>query len=149
LIGLYLRQLWDVYFKDKPDKPVRLSFSLFPCRLTTRFAPQVMFGAIVSGAYADHTLLPPGKFFTMFNYLEYPASRGRIHITSKSTSISSLPDHRSLDFPSDPHAQPNFDSGFMSDKVLSSDLNPPLFADISVHRPTQAHFSPCRSRTRL
>lgn len=40
------------------------------------------FGSIVSGAYADHTLLPPGKYITMFQYLEYPASRGKVLITS-------------------------------------------------------------------
>lgn len=25
-----------------------------------------MFGSIVSGAYADHTMLPPGKYITMY-----------------------------------------------------------------------------------
>ncbi|EGN97564.1 hypothetical protein SERLA73DRAFT_184316 [Serpula lacrymans var. lacrymans S7.3] len=73
--------LWDKYFKDKPDKPV-------------------MFGSIVSAAYADHTLLPPGKYMTIFQYLEYPASRGKIHISS-----------------TNPYAEPFFDSGFMNDKA--------------------------------
>ncbi|KAG1746626.1 uncharacterized protein EDB91DRAFT_1245812 [Suillus paluster] len=73
--------LWDRYFKDKPDKPV-------------------MFGSIVSGAYADHSLLPPGKYMTMFQYLEYPASRGKIHITSPN-----------------PYVEPFFDSGFMNNKA--------------------------------
>jgi alcohol oxidase len=45
-MGPEFNALWDKYFKDKPDKPV-------------------MFGSIVSGAYADHTLLPPGKYITM------------------------------------------------------------------------------------
>ena len=58
-MGPEFNALWDKYFKDKPDKPV-------------------MFGSIVSGAYADHTLLPPGKYVTMFQYLEYPASRGKV-----------------------------------------------------------------------
>ncbi|KAJ7779226.1 GMC oxidoreductase-domain-containing protein [Mycena metata] len=95
-MGPEFNQLWDTYFKDKPDKPV-------------------MFGAIVSGAYADHTLLPPGKYITMyvlifgssslqrnyrFQYLEYPASRGRIHIRSPS-----------------PYIEPEFDSGFMNNKA--------------------------------
>jgi len=80
-MGPEFNALWDKYFKDKPDKPV-------------------MFGSIVSGAYADHSLLPPGKYITMFQYLEYPASRGRIHITSP-----------------DPYKEPTFDSGFMSDKA--------------------------------
>lgn len=58
-MGPEFNELWNSYFKDKPDKPV-------------------MFGSIVSGAYADHTLLPPGKYITMFQYLEYPASRGKV-----------------------------------------------------------------------
>ncbi|KAJ7272149.1 GMC oxidoreductase-domain-containing protein, partial [Mycena rebaudengoi] len=80
-MGPEFNQLWDTYFKDKPDKPV-------------------MFGAIVSGAYADHTLLPPEKYITMFQYLEYPASRGRIHIRNTS-----------------PYVEPEFDSGFMNNKA--------------------------------
>ncbi|EIW79242.1 alcohol oxidase [Coniophora puteana RWD-64-598 SS2] len=80
-MGPEFKQLWDTYFKDKPDKPV-------------------MFGSIVNGAYADHALLPPGKYITMFQYLEYPASRGKIHI--KSTN---------------PYVEPFFDSGFMNNKA--------------------------------
>jgi alcohol oxidase len=49
-MGPEFNELWDRYFKDKPDKPV-------------------MFASVVSGAYADHTLLPPGKYMTMFQYL--------------------------------------------------------------------------------
>jgi alcohol oxidase len=80
-MGPEFNALWDRYFKDKPDKPV-------------------MFGSIVAGAYADHALLPPGKYMTMFQYLEYPASRGKIHINSP-----------------DPYVDPTFDSGFMNDKA--------------------------------
>ncbi|KAG1760148.1 GMC oxidoreductase-domain-containing protein [Suillus occidentalis] len=80
-MGPEFNALWDKYFKDKPDKPV-------------------MFGSIVSAAYADHSLLPPGKYMTMFQYLEYPASRGKIHITSPS-----------------PYVEPFFDSGFMNNKA--------------------------------
>ncbi|KAF5362905.1 hypothetical protein D9758_007131 [Tetrapyrgos nigripes] len=80
-LGPEFNALWNTYFKDKPDKPV-------------------MFGSIVAGAYADHTLLPPGKYFTMFQYLEYPASRGKIHIQSAS-----------------PYVEPFFDSGFMNNKA--------------------------------
>ncbi|KII84858.1 hypothetical protein PLICRDRAFT_179188 [Plicaturopsis crispa FD-325 SS-3] len=80
-MGPEFNKLWDTYFKDKPDKPV-------------------MFGSIVSGAYADHALLPPGKYITMFQYLEYPASRGRIHISSPN-----------------PYQEPTFDSGFMNNKA--------------------------------
>ncbi|KAJ3891998.1 GMC oxidoreductase-domain-containing protein [Lentinula edodes] len=77
-MGPEFNELWDRYFKDKPDKPV-------------------MFGSIVSAAYADHTLLPPGKYITMY---EYPASRGRIHISSLN-----------------PYKAPTFDSGFMNNKA--------------------------------
>ncbi|KAJ7583061.1 GMC oxidoreductase-domain-containing protein [Mycena floridula] len=80
-MGPEFNALWDTYFKDKPDKPV-------------------MFGSIVSGAYADHALLPPGKYITMFQYLEYPASRGKIHIAS-----------------ANPYKDPFFDSGFMNNKA--------------------------------
>ncbi|THH07338.1 hypothetical protein EW145_g3449 [Phellinidium pouzarii] len=80
-MGPEFNKLWDTYFKDKPDKPV-------------------MFGSIVSGAYADHSLLPPGKYFTMFQYLEYPASRGKIHIQS-----------------TNPYKEPFYDSGFMNNKA--------------------------------
>ncbi|EPQ53030.1 alcohol oxidase [Gloeophyllum trabeum ATCC 11539] len=80
-MGPEFNELWDRYFKDKPDKPV-------------------MFGSIVAGAYADHTLLPPGKYMTMFQYLEYPASRGKIHIQS-----------------TNPYKEPFFDSGFMNNKA--------------------------------
>ncbi|KAI5121521.1 hypothetical protein M0805_002582 [Coniferiporia weirii] len=80
-MGPEFNELWDRYFKDKPDKPV-------------------MFGSIVSGAYADHSLLPPGKYFTMFQYLEYPASRGKIHIQS-----------------TNPYKEPFYDSGFLNNKA--------------------------------
>lgn len=43
--------------------------------------------------------MPPGKFFTMFHFLEYPFSRGFTHITSP-----------------DPYDPPDFDAGFMNDK---------------------------------
>lgn len=50
-MGPEFNELYNRYFKDKPDKPV-------------------MFGSIVSGAYADHALLPPGKYITMFATLD-------------------------------------------------------------------------------
>ncbi|KAL4797961.1 GMC oxidoreductase-domain-containing protein [Aspergillus venezuelensis] len=71
---------WETYFKNKPDKPV-------------------MHYSVISGWFGDHMLMPPGKFFTMFHFLEYPFSRGHTHITS-----------------ADPYAVPDFDAGFMNDK---------------------------------
>ncbi|KAL4878173.1 GMC oxidoreductase-domain-containing protein [Aspergillus karnatakaensis] len=71
---------WESYFKNKPDKPV-------------------MHYSVISGWFGDHMLMPPGKFFTMFHFLEYPFSRGSTHITS-----------------ADPYAVPDFDAGFMNDK---------------------------------
>ncbi|KAK3290341.1 GMC oxidoreductase-domain-containing protein [Chaetomium fimeti] len=71
---------WESYFKNKPDKPV-------------------MHYSVISGWFGDHMLMPPGNFFTMFHFLEYPFSRGQTHITS-----------------ADPYAVPDFDAGFMSDE---------------------------------
>ncbi|CAE6437462.1 unnamed protein product [Rhizoctonia solani] len=77
-MGPAFQKAWDSYFKDKPDKPV-------------------MFASVVNAFFGDHTLVPPGKYFSMFQYLEYPFSRGSIHITS-----------------GDPYADPVFDSGFLN-----------------------------------
>lgn len=74
------RSGWDNYFKNKPDKPV-------------------MHYSVIAGWFGDHMLMPPGKFFTMFHFLEYPFSRGSTHINS-----------------SDPYESPDFDAGFMNDK---------------------------------
>ncbi|KAI9372825.1 GMC oxidoreductase-domain-containing protein [Aspergillus egyptiacus] len=71
---------WESYFKNKPDKPV-------------------MHYSVISGWFGDHMLMPPGKFFTMFHFLEYPFSRGSTHIKS-----------------ADPYEAPDFDAGFMNDK---------------------------------
>ncbi|KAG6915105.1 hypothetical protein DXG01_013426 [Tephrocybe rancida] len=74
-LGPEFNELWKTYFKDKPDKPV-------------------MFGSIVSGG--DHSLQS-----TIHNHVpEYPASRGKIHISSPN-----------------PYKEPNFDSGFMNHKA--------------------------------
>ncbi|KAF2802128.1 alcohol oxidase p68 [Mytilinidion resinicola] len=74
------RSGWDSYFKNKPDKPV-------------------MHYSVIAGWFGDHMLMPPGKFFTMFHFLEYPFSRGSTHITS-----------------ANPYEAPDFDAGFMNDK---------------------------------
>ena len=71
---------WDSYFKNKPDKPV-------------------MHYSVIAGWFGDHMLMPPGKFFTMFHFLEYPFSRGETHIVSP-----------------DPYEAPDFDAGFMNDE---------------------------------
>jgi alcohol oxidase len=71
---------WKSYFEKKPDKPV-------------------MHYSVIAGWFGDHMLMPPGKFFTMFHFLEYPFSRGSTHITS-----------------ADPYATPDFDAGFMNDE---------------------------------
>ncbi|KAL1639355.1 Alternative oxidase, mitochondrial precursor [Diplodia intermedia] len=74
------RSGWESYFKDKPDKPV-------------------MHYSVISGWFGDHMLMPPGKFFTMFHFLEYPFSRGSTHIVSPN-----------------PYEAPDFDAGFMNDR---------------------------------
>lgn len=43
--------------------------------------------------------MPPGNFFTMFHFLEYPFSRGETFIKS-----------------ADPYEAPDFDAGFMNDE---------------------------------
>ena len=47
----------------------------------------------------NRNIRPPGKFFTMFHFLEYPFSRGSTHILSP-----------------DPYEAPDFDAGFMNDE---------------------------------
>lgn len=74
------RSGWDSYFKNKPDKPV-------------------MHYSVIAGWFGDHMLMPAGKFFTMFHFLEYPFSRGSTHITSPNC-----------------YDAPDFDAGFMNDK---------------------------------
>jgi alcohol oxidase len=71
---------WDSYFQDKPDKPV-------------------MHYSVIALWCGDHLDMPAGKFFTMFHFLEYPFSRGWIHVNS-----------------ADPYDSPDFDAGFMNDK---------------------------------
>lgn len=45
----------------------------------------------------NHNLVPPGKYVTIGAYLEYPASRGTIHVTSPS-----------------PYEEPDFDPGYLT-----------------------------------
>ncbi|EGZ78075.1 alcohol oxidase [Neurospora tetrasperma FGSC 2509] len=71
---------WETSFKNKPDKPV-------------------MHYSVIAGWFGDHMLMPPGNFFTMFHFLEYPFSRGSTHIRS-----------------ADPYEVPDFDAGFMNDE---------------------------------
>ncbi|KAI3394184.1 hypothetical protein diail_3139 [Diaporthe ilicicola] len=71
---------WKSYFEKKPDKPV-------------------MHYSVISGWFGDHMLMPAGKFFTMFHFLEYPFSRGSTFIKSP-----------------DPYEAPDFDTGFMNDE---------------------------------
>ncbi|KAL8718119.1 MAG: hypothetical protein Q9225_004711 [Loekoesia sp. 1 TL-2023] len=82
---------WDKYFSKKPDKPV-------------------MHYSVIAGFFGDHMLLPPGKFFTMFHFLEYPFSRGSTHIIS-----------------ANPYDAPDFDAGFMNDE---RDMGPMVWAYI-------------------
>ncbi|KAK1972317.1 GMC oxidoreductase [Colletotrichum sublineola] len=71
---------WKSYFENKPDKPV-------------------MHYSVIAGWFGDHMVMPPGNFFTMFHFLEYPFSRGSTHIVSP-----------------DPYDSPDFDAGFMNDE---------------------------------
>ncbi|KAL8892622.1 MAG: hypothetical protein Q9215_000501 [Flavoplaca cf. flavocitrina] len=82
---------WESYFAKKPDKPV-------------------MHYSVISGFFGDHMLLPPGKFFSMFHFLEYPFSRGSTHIVSPN-----------------PYDAPDFDAGFMNDE---RDMGPMVWSYI-------------------
>jgi alcohol oxidase len=80
-MGPEFQHLWESCLKDKTDKPL-------------------LFGAVVSGALADHSHLPAGKYMSMLQSLQYPASRGKIHISSLN-----------------PHKEPMLDSGFLNNKA--------------------------------
>ncbi|KAA8917356.1 hypothetical protein TRICI_000495 [Trichomonascus ciferrii] len=88
-MGEAFKQGWKDYFEDKPDKPV-------------------MHYSIISGFFGDHNMIPPGKYFTMFHFLEYPFSRGYVHIKSDN-----------------PYDAPEFDPGFMNDE---RDMAPMVWA---------------------
>ncbi|RPA90913.1 alcohol oxidase [Choiromyces venosus 120613-1] len=77
-MGPEFRKFYDQYFKDAPDKPV-------------------MFVAIINAFLGDHSLVPAGNYVSIGTYLEYPASRGTIHVTSSS-----------------PYEEPDFDPGFLT-----------------------------------
>lgn len=79
-MGKAFQDGYKSYFEHKPDKPV-------------------MHYSVICGFFGDHNMIPPGKYFTMFHFLEYPFSRGYVHIKS-----------------SDPYAAPEFDPGFMNDE---------------------------------
>lgn len=55
--------------------------------------------SVIAGWFGDHMVMPPGNFFTMFHFLEYPFSRGSTHIKSPN-----------------PYDAPDFDAGFMNDE---------------------------------
>lgn len=127
------RSGWDSYFKDKPDKPV-------------------MHYSVIAGWFGDHMVMPPGKFFTMFHFLEvwppssptstrtnikqYPFSRGSTHITSP-----------------DPYDAPDFDAGFMNDKRDMAPMGnpqppPPLPRCPPANTPRQSGATSSRARRR-
>ncbi|CAZ79441.1 unnamed protein product [Tuber melanosporum] len=87
-MGPEFRKLYDEYFKDAPDKPV-------------------MFVSLGNAFFGDHTLVPPGKYITIALYLEYPASRGTIHVTSPS-----------------PYGEPDLDPGFLTHEA---DIGPNIW----------------------
>ena len=94
------RSGWDSYFKMKPDKPVMhysvISGSVHLALYRTIKQPHAK---LRGSFFGDHMLMPQGKFFSMFHFLEYPFSRGSTHIVSP-----------------DPYEAPDFDAGFMNDE---------------------------------
>ncbi|KAF8245155.1 alcohol oxidase [Wilcoxina mikolae CBS 423.85] len=81
-MGEEFKNLWDLYYKNVPDKPVVLA-ALLNCLL------------------ADPTLFPPGKFLTAGIYTAYPASRGTIHISSPSPYSHPILDPSFFSHPAD------------------------------------------------
>lgn len=71
---------------------------------------------MIAGWFGDHLDMPPGKFFTMFHFLEYPFSRGFTHITSPGLYLIRLAIQIFLTSGTDPYDAPDFDAGFMNDK---------------------------------
>ncbi|KAF8178375.1 hypothetical protein K438DRAFT_2021987 [Mycena galopus ATCC 62051] len=81
-----------------------LSYYLLEDENSESIGVHFRFGCIVSAAYADHTLPLPGKYITMRQYLEYPASCGKTLIQT-----------------ANPYVEPDFDTGFMN---LKADFTP-------------------------
>ncbi|KAJ7751464.1 alcohol oxidase-like protein [Mycena metata] len=79
--------VWNEFFRDRPDKPM-------------------IWLSMIVGLPADQSALPPLDFIVPFNSLNYPRSRGHLHIAS-----------------ADPYAEPDFQSGFLSHP-----------ADVAAHR---------------
>ncbi|KAJ2986658.1 hypothetical protein NUW54_g9685 [Trametes sanguinea] len=89
--------LWSV---DRKEVALEIdSWTRYRLDSAQEWAPLFPQGGVIHLG-PDHTLLPPGKYITMFQYLEYPASRGKIHIKSQN-----------------PYVEPFFDSGFMNNKA--------------------------------
>jgi alcohol oxidase len=63
------RSGWDSYFKDKPDKPV-------------------MHYSVIAGWFGDHMVMPPGKFFTMFHFLEVRSLSNNLNIADMNSTPS-------------------------------------------------------------
>ncbi|KAJ7482779.1 hypothetical protein FB451DRAFT_1442466 [Mycena latifolia] len=75
------------------------------------------FGSIVSAVYADHTLLPLGKYITMFRYLGYPASRGKVRAhLALPTLTTQIRVSIHITSPN-PYVKPDFDNRFMNNKA--------------------------------
>ncbi|KAB5593139.1 Alcohol oxidase [Ceratobasidium theobromae] len=88
----------DAGFKIRPtEEELKEMGPAFQKAWDSYFKASLMFASVVNGFFGDHTLVPPGKYFSIFQYLEYPFSRGSIHISS-----------------ADPYADPIFDSGFLN-----------------------------------
>ncbi|KAF8195308.1 GMC oxidoreductase-domain-containing protein [Mycena galopus ATCC 62051] len=78
-LGPDFKPVWDEFFSKRPDKPM-----LWIC--------------LMGGLPADQSAMPPLNFIMAAASLNYPRSRGHIHISS-----------------ADPYAAPDFQCGFLSD----------------------------------
>lgn len=80
-MGPEFQTLWKDFYEQAPDKPL-LTY------------------AVISAFVGDHSIAPPGPFMTFGVFLNYPQSRGNIHITS-----------------SDPYADPSLHPGYLDKEV--------------------------------
>ncbi len=65
--GTGFEKLWADKFQSRPEKPLMLYAS-------------------ITGNVGDFALVPPGKYYAVGGYLEYPEGRGSLHITSSDPS---------------------------------------------------------------
>lgn len=65
--GTAFEKLWNEKFKNRPEKPLMLL-------------------ATITGCVGDFSVIPEGRYFATGGYLEYPESRGTVHMKTSDPS---------------------------------------------------------------